>query len=73
MPAVSASGYYDRKPSQRSLANEQLLSRIEELQADSDGVMGAPRIGEDLQYERITRSKDRVARLMQRHGLRGIP
>ena len=64
--SVSASGYYDwhgRKPSQRTLANEKLLSRIEELHADSDGVMGAPRIWEDLRYEGMTCSKNRVARL----------
>jgi len=74
--SVSASGYYDwhgRKPSQRALANEQLLSRIEELHADSDGVMGAPRIWEDLRYEGMTCSKNRVARLMQRNNIKGIP
>lgn len=51
---VSASGYYDwrgRKPSQRAIDNDRLFKRIQSLHADSDGVMGAPRIWEDLRYE----------------------
>jgi putative transposase len=73
---VSSSGYYDwrsRKPSQRSQDNLRLFNRIVAIHADSDGVMGAPRIWEDLRYEGETCSLNRVARLMQVNGLQGIP
>ena len=73
---VSTSGYYDwrdRKPSQRAIDNDRLLSRIKTLHTDSDGVMGAPRIWDDLRYEGETCSLNRVARLMQVNDLKGIP
>ena len=73
---VSTSGYYDwrdRKPSQRAIDNDRLLSRIQTLHTDSDGVMGAPRIWDDLRYEGETCSLNRVARLMQANDLKGIP
>ena len=64
---VSASGYYDwreRGPSPREKANDQLLCHIRRLHADSEGVLGAPRVWEELQYAGIPCSKNRVARLM---------
>ena len=73
---VSASGYYDwrdRPPSQRSIANEQLLEKIRALHVDSDGVLGAPRIRKELRYNGESCSENRVARLMSRAGLKGIP
>jgi putative transposase len=73
---VSSSGYYDwrtREPSARSIDNQRLLTRIEALHAASDGVMGSPRIWDDLRYEGETCSENRVARLMRLHGIRGIP
>lgn len=73
---VSPSGYYDwrdREPSVRAKANQQLTSHIRRLHLESDGVLGAPRIWEDLQYARIACGKNRVARLMRLEGLRGIP
>lgn len=73
---VSASGYYDwreRPPSRREIDNQRLLSRIEALHAESDGVLGAGRIWEDLRYAGETCSINRVARLMHRQGLKGIP
>ena len=73
---VSTSGYYDwrdRKPSQRAIDNDRLLSRIKTLHTDSDGVMGAPRIWDDLRYEGETCSLNRVARLMQANDLKGVP
>lgn len=73
---VSSSGYYDwheREPSARALANEQLLEHICRLHIESDGVMGAPRIWEELQYARIPCGKNRVARLMRINNLQGIP
>jgi putative transposase len=73
---VSASGYYEwrcREPSKRAVANKQLFARIETLHSDSDGVMGAPRICEELQYQGIQCGQNRVARLMKINGLQGIP
>lgn len=73
---VSPSGYYDwrdRPLSHRAKDNQRLLGRIEAIHADSDGVMGSPRIWEELRYEGERCSKNRVARLMRRHDLQGIP
>ena len=73
---VSPSGYYgwrDRPPSARAQANATLLEHIRELHEDSDGVAGAPRIWEDLQYAGVACGKNRVARLMRAHDIRGIP
>lgn len=73
---VSSSGYYDwknRQPGKRALANARIFKRIESLHADSDGVMGAPRIWEELRYEGINCGKNRVARLMRVNGLQGVP
>ncbi|MCU7931645.1 MAG: IS3 family transposase [Candidatus Thiodiazotropha sp. (ex Codakia rugifera)] len=52
--SVSPSGYYDwrsRPLSNREKGNQRLLDLIRDLHAESDGVKGAPRIWEDLQYE----------------------
>jgi len=73
---ASASGYYDwrgRPPSARTLDNQRLLTRIEALHAASDGVLGAGRLWEDLRYAGETCSMNRVARLLHKQGLRGIP
>ncbi len=73
---VSPSGYYEwrgREPSKRDVANQQLLTQIKQLHADSDGVMGAPRICDELQYQGIRCGENRVARLMRLNGLQGIP
>jgi len=53
--------------------NQRLLSRIRELHAASDGVMGMPRMHEQLGDEGETASRNRIARLMARDGLFGIP
>jgi putative transposase len=73
---VSSSGYYDwrtREPSARAIDNRRLLERIEVLHAASDGVMGSPRIWDDLRYAGETCGENRVARLMRLQGIRGIP
>ncbi|MEW8509136.1 MAG: IS3 family transposase [Candidatus Thiodiazotropha sp.] len=73
---VSPSGYYDwrsRPMSGRDRENQRLLCRIKELHAESDGVKGAPRIWEDLQYEGEGCSLNRVARLMSANDIKGIP
>ena len=74
--AVSPSGYYgwrERRPSARDRENRRLLARMETLHADSDGVLGAGRIWEDLRVAGETCSVNRVARLMHTRGLKGIP
>ena len=50
---VSSSGYYGwatRAPSAHTQENARLLTRIRALHADQDGIVGSPRIWEDLRY-----------------------
>jgi putative transposase len=73
---VSPSGYYSwraRPMSRRAKDNERLLSRIQTLHVESDGVLGSPRIWEDLRYDGETCSLNRVARLMRSNGIQGVP
>ncbi len=73
---VSASGYYDwqdRDPSPRAQANARLVKRIREIHEDSRGVIGAPRMHEDLLDEGETVSLNRIARLMARERIQGWP
>ena len=57
----------------RQLANQALLNRIEEIHELSDGVMGAPRIFDELRDEGFVCSKNRVARFMKQYDIQGIP
>jgi putative transposase len=73
---VSASGYYGwvaRVPSARTQENVRLLTRIRQLHAETDGVIGSPRLWEDLRYAGERCGRHRVARLMRQAGLRGVP
>lgn len=73
---VSPSGYYswrERPLSPRAQENQRLTERIEAMHAESDSVLGAPRIHGDLRDEGETVSLNRVARLMRVAGIRGIP
>lgn len=73
---VSPSGYYgwrDRPLSNRQKDNERLSAQIESIHAESDGVMGSPRIWDELRYRGESCSLNRVARLMRICGLQGIP
>jgi putative transposase len=73
---VSPSGYYGwrkRPLSTRDKDNQRLVARIRALHAESDGVLGSPRIWEDLRYEGERCSPNRVARLMRLNGIQGIP
>ena len=72
---VSTSGYYDwlgRAPSARTRANVQLMQRISKVHQASDATYGAPRIHAELVERRVVAGHDRIARLMRRHGLRGV-
>ena len=73
---VSTSGFHAwraRSPSRRALDNRRLLSRIRDLHAASDGVMGMPRMHEQLGYEGETASPNRIARIMAADGMYGVP
>lgn len=73
---VSTSGFHawsKRLTSARALDNQRLLARIREYHEASDGVMGMPRMHEELGYDGETASRNRVARLMSRYGLFGVP
>ncbi len=73
---VSASGYYawsKGDESARQRENRRLLGRIREIHQDSQGVIGAPRMHEDLSHEGETASLNRIARLMAAHGIQGWP
>lgn len=73
---VSRSGFHawlKRAPSPRSHDNARLLSRIRELHEASDGVMGMPRMHEELVEEGEHASPNRIARLMRNAGLFGVP
>ena len=73
---VSPSGYDDwvtRPPSARAQENTRLLARIQQVHAKHDGVVGSPRIWEDLRYAGEQCGRHRVARLMRRAGLQGVP
>jgi len=73
---VSPSGYYSwlgRPLSPRAKDNQRLMARIRALHAESGGVLGSPRIWEDLRYEGERCSLNRIARLMRVSGIQGIP
>lgn len=73
---VSPSGYYawvTRQPSARDTANAHLLKRMREIHDDSGGIIGAPRMHEDLQGEGVQASLNRIARLMATNGIYGWP
>lgn len=73
---VSTSGFYEwlkRPLSARAQDYQRLLTKIREIHAESDGVLGSPRMHERLRYEGETASLNRVARLMATDGLYGVP
>lgn len=59
--------------SRREVDNQRLLTRIRDHHEASDGVLGMPRMHEQLAFEGETASRNRVARLMARNGLYGVP
>jgi putative transposase len=73
---VSPSGYQDweaRRASDRQVDNRRLLSRIRQIHEDSQGMIGVPRMHENLVHEGETASKNRIARLMATAGLQDWP
>lgn len=71
---VSSSGFYaaqQRAPSARARRDEQLLVQIRTTHQKSHRRYGAPRVHVELTQDGEHVGKKRVARLMQRDGLRG--
>jgi len=60
-------------PSARQVDNERLLECIRVIHEDSGGIIGVPRMHEDLLEAGETASKNRIARLMASAGLQGWP
>ncbi|KAA2211180.1 IS3 family transposase, partial [Teichococcus oryzae] len=72
---VSASGYYawrTRPESNRTVANQQILTDIRRLHASHHGRYGSPRLQAALRAEGRQISRGRVERLMRAHGIRAI-
>jgi len=69
---VSRSGYHAwrrHKPSNRQQANDRLLAAIRQLQQGPERCYGSPRLTPELKALGHACSENRVARLMQRHGV----
>ena len=72
--SVSPSGYYDwrnRPPSERQQANDRLLAAIRREYETSRQTYGSPRIHAALQRQGFEVGRNRIARLMQAHGIVG--
>ena len=70
---VSASGFYawrQRRPSARKMANDKLLSQIKQVHKESRDTYGSPRIHAALTAQGFSCGLHRVARLMQKYGVR---
>jgi len=70
---VSRSGYYawkDRPPSERAVANAQLVVEIKAAYAVGRGNYGSPRVQRELRKRNRRVGQKRVARLMRQEGIR---
>jgi len=71
---VSRAAYYQRKnqvPSARELADAELVKKIRQVHAESDGTYGSPRVHQELLHRGAECGRRRVRRLMRAHGLEG--
>ena len=74
---VSTSGYYDWRereaagPTERQLADTQLIELMREIHAASEGNYGVPRMYKELRRAGVVINKKKVHRLMRRAGLAG--
>ena len=72
---VSRAGYYawkDRPASARQRRDDELISQIGEVHAESNGTYGWPRVHAELRHRGVRVSRKRVARLMREAGLSGM-
>lgn len=70
---VSRSGYHawsKRSESKRSMENRELAHRIRLIHRRSRETYGSPRVTSELRAEGYSCSRNRVARLMRKHGIR---
>ncbi len=70
---VSRSGFYAwcaRAESARTQANQQLVAAMRQVHAEVDRTYGSPRMHRELVARGYACGRHRVARLMQRHGVR---
>jgi transposase InsO family protein len=70
---VTRAGYYawrSRERSERERQNEALAAEIREVHAESRGTYGSPRVHRALRKRGHRVGKNRVARLMRRHGIK---
>jgi putative transposase len=75
MLGVSRAGFYaweGRGPSPRARSDAELLARIRQIHADSDGSYGWPRVHAELRQRGVRASRKRVARLMRAAALCGV-
>jgi len=73
MMGVSTSGYYawrDRPPSKRTQVNQELVTEIRAIHAESRQTYGSPRIHAELFGRCFQVSKNRVIRLMRAEDIR---
>ncbi len=74
---VSTSGYYDwaareaAGPTERQLAEAELVALIRELFDEADGNYGVPRMYKALRHAGLVVNRKKVRRLMRRHGMAG--
>lgn len=74
---VSTSGFYDwaerveAGPTERQLAEAQLVELIREIYRASDGNYGAPRVTKELRRSGMVVNHKKVERLMRIHGMAG--
>lgn len=74
---VSTSGYYDwcereaAGPTERQLAETELVAMMRQLFDDADGNYGVPRMFKTLRKAGLVINRKRVARLMRLHGMAG--
>jgi putative transposase len=74
---VSTSGFYDwrarevAEPTERAVADAELVETMREIHRASDGAYGVPRMYKELRRRGHGVNRKRVRRLMRRHGLAG--
>jgi len=71
---VTRAGYYawrKRGGSNRQKSNAQLAEQIQRAHQSSRGTYGSPRIYRALRSQGCAASENRIARLMQKHGIKG--
>jgi len=69
---ISRSGYYEwlnRKPGKWEEDNQKILESVKTIHAASQEIYGSPRITEELREQGYSCSRQRVARIMRKHGI----